>query len=68
MLTDAPLLRYNRQILMHDFDIAAQERLQQSRALVVGLVTMPLVGHSTWYAYRDIVAPEDDDQGTAATP
>lgn len=37
MLTDAQLLRYNRQILMHDFDIAAQERLQQSRVLVVGL-------------------------------
>lgn len=37
MLTDAQLLRYNRQILLHDFDIARQERLQQSRVLVVGL-------------------------------
>ena len=37
MLTDAPLLRYNRQILLHDFDIAGQERLQQSKVLVVGL-------------------------------
>lgn len=37
MLTDAQLLRYNRQILLHDFDIAGQERLQQSRVLVVGL-------------------------------
>ncbi|MEZ5573615.1 MAG: molybdopterin-synthase adenylyltransferase MoeB [Halioglobus sp.] len=37
MLTDAQLLRYNRQILLHDFDIAAQERLQQSRVLIVGL-------------------------------
>jgi len=28
----------------------------------VGLIiTMPLVGHSTWYAYRDIVAPEEDE-------
>ena len=37
MLTDAELLRYNRQILLHDFDVAGQERLQQSRVLVVGL-------------------------------
>lgn len=37
MLTDAQLLRYNRQILLHDFDIAGQERLQQSRVLIVGL-------------------------------
>lgn len=37
MLTDAQLLRYNRQILLHDFDIAGQERLQQSKVLVVGL-------------------------------
>ena len=22
------------------------------------LVTMPLVGHATWHAYRDLVAPE----------
>ncbi|CAA0110521.1 Molybdopterin-synthase adenylyltransferase [Halioglobus japonicus] len=37
MLTDAQLMRYNRQILMHDFDIAGQERLQQATVLVVGL-------------------------------
>lgn len=37
MLTDAQLLRYNRQILLQDFDIAGQERLQRSRVLVVGL-------------------------------
>lgn len=37
MLTDAQLLRYNRQILLNDFDIAGQERLQQSKVLVVGL-------------------------------
>jgi adenylyltransferase/sulfurtransferase len=37
MLTDAQLLRYNRQILLHEFDIAGQERLQQSKVLVVGL-------------------------------
>lgn len=37
MLSDAQLLRYNRQILLHDFDIAGQERLQRSRVLVVGL-------------------------------
>jgi len=37
MLTDAELLRYNRQILLPDFDIAAQEKLQASRVLIVGL-------------------------------
>jgi len=37
MLTDAQLMRYNRQILLHEFDIAGQERLQQSRVLIVGL-------------------------------
>ena len=37
MLSDEQLLRYNRQILLHDFDIAGQEKLQQSRVLVVGL-------------------------------
>jgi len=37
MLSDEQLLRYNRQILLHDFDIAGQERLQRSTVLVVGL-------------------------------
>ncbi|NCF18080.1 MAG: molybdopterin-synthase adenylyltransferase MoeB [Haliea sp.] len=37
MLSDEQLLRYNRQILLHDFDVAGQERLQQSSVLVVGL-------------------------------
>ena len=37
MLTDAQLLRYNRQILLNDFDVAGQERLLAARVLVVGL-------------------------------
>ena len=37
MLTDEQLLRYNRQILLHNFDVAGQERLQQSSVLIVGL-------------------------------
>lgn len=37
MLSDEQLLRYNRQILLHDFDIAGQERLQQAKVLIVGL-------------------------------
>lgn len=37
MLTDEQLLRYNRQILMPDFDIAGQEGLQAAAVLVVGL-------------------------------
>ena len=37
MLNDDQLLRYSRQILLNDFDVAGQERLLQSRVLVVGL-------------------------------
>lgn len=37
MLSDEQLLRYNRQILLHDFDVAGQERLQAATVLVVGL-------------------------------
>lgn len=37
MLDDDDLRRYNRQILLHDFDIAGQEALQRARVLVVGL-------------------------------
>ena len=37
MLSDEQLLRYNRQILLHDFDVAGQERLLQATVLVVGL-------------------------------
>lgn len=37
MLSDTQLLRYSRQILLHDFDVAGQERLLASRVLVVGL-------------------------------
>lgn len=37
MLSDAQLLRYNRQLLLHDFDVAGQECLQHATVLVVGL-------------------------------
>ena len=37
MLSDAQLLRYNRQILINDFDVQCQERLLRSAVLVVGL-------------------------------
>lgn len=37
MLGDEELLRYNRQLLMHDFDVAGQEALQRARVLVLGL-------------------------------
>jgi adenylyltransferase/sulfurtransferase len=36
-MNDQELLRYSRQILLPDFDIEGQERLRQSRALIVGL-------------------------------
>jgi adenylyltransferase/sulfurtransferase len=37
MLSDEQLLRYNRQLLLHDFDVAGQEKLQRAAVLVVGL-------------------------------
>ena len=37
MLSDEQLQRYSRQLLLHDFDVAGQERLLRSRVLVVGL-------------------------------
>jgi molybdopterin/thiamine biosynthesis adenylyltransferase len=37
VLSDEQLLRYNRQIMLHDFDVAGQERLLQATVLVVGL-------------------------------
>ncbi|RLQ21444.1 molybdopterin-synthase adenylyltransferase MoeB [Seongchinamella sediminis] len=37
MLSDEQLLRYNRQLLVPDFDIAGQERLRQATVLVLGL-------------------------------
>jgi len=37
VLTDEQLLRYNRQILLHGFDVAGQERLLAASVLVVGL-------------------------------
>ncbi len=37
MLSDTQLLRYNRQILINDFDVDGQEKLRAGRVLVVGL-------------------------------
>ena len=37
MLNDEELLRYSRQILLQQIDIAGQLRLKNSRALIIGL-------------------------------
>lgn len=37
MLNDEELLRYSRQIMLPQFDVAAQEKLKAARVLVVGL-------------------------------
>jgi adenylyltransferase/sulfurtransferase len=37
MLSDEQLQRYSRQLMLHEFDVAGQERLLQSTVLVVGL-------------------------------
>ncbi|MCB1775879.1 MAG: molybdopterin-synthase adenylyltransferase MoeB [Candidatus Competibacteraceae bacterium] len=36
-MTDQELLRYSRQILLPEFDMAGQERLRDSHALIIGL-------------------------------
>ncbi|MCP5131529.1 MAG: molybdopterin-synthase adenylyltransferase MoeB [Pseudomonadales bacterium] len=36
-MNDEQLLRYNRQLLLHDFDVAGQEALLRAAVLVVGL-------------------------------
>jgi molybdopterin/thiamine biosynthesis adenylyltransferase len=37
MLTDSELMRYNRQILMPQWDIAAQEKIRAAKVLIVGM-------------------------------
>ncbi len=37
MLTDEQLLRYSRQIMLGEIDIAGQEQLQSSKVLIIGL-------------------------------
>jgi molybdopterin/thiamine biosynthesis adenylyltransferase len=37
LLSDEQLMRYNRQLLLHDFDVAGQERLLSASVLIVGL-------------------------------
>lgn len=37
VLTDAEMLRYNRQIVLRGFDFDGQEKLKRSRALIIGL-------------------------------
>ncbi|MDF2445074.1 MAG: moeB [Moraxellaceae bacterium] len=37
MLSDDELLRYSRQIMLPEFDVAAQEKLKRARVMVVGL-------------------------------
>ena len=37
ILSDQEVLRYNRQISLHQFDFEGQEALKQSKVLIVGL-------------------------------
>ena len=52
MLTDEQLVRYGRQILLHDFDVAGQEKLLASTVMVVGLGglgTSRVTSSITWW-------------------
>ena len=37
MLNDAELLRYNRQILLPQWDIVAQEKIKAAKVLIIGM-------------------------------
>ena len=37
MLTDEELLRYNRQLMLPQWDIAAQEKIRAAKVLIVGM-------------------------------
>ena len=47
-LSDAEMLRYNRQIILRDFDFDGQEQLKASRVLVVGLGGLAAPPRSIW--------------------
>ncbi len=61
-MNDEDLLRYSRQIMLPDFDIAGQEKLLESKALIIGLggLGSPIVMYLAAAGVGHLMIADDD--------